>query len=167
MPKNKELASAYNTFTEVLDVIDMITDNVYLSVTDFSRLMTCLTGGYEIEATIINNFLLQKHLIRKQSRRKYKQAVKEKRHPLKYIPSKKSRIYCKVKTCATYSFLLWDFRFIFYMFNINFSNTITDSNTNEFCTLLEEVAEAPLSVNTVNKRLKQLQMLLKHECNYF
>ena len=163
MIKNTELASAYNTFTEVLDVIDMITDNVYLSVTDFSRLMTCLTGGYEIEATIINNFLLQKHLIRKQSRRKYKQAIKEKKRPLKYIPSKKSKTYCKVKTCATYSFLLWDFRFIFYMFNINFSNTITDSNINEFCTLLAEVTGAPLNVNTVNKRLKQLQMLLSYE----
>ena len=62
---NDLVASAYKTYADVQHIINIITDNDYISVTELSELLNKVLDTESISSRIINKLLLDKHFITK------------------------------------------------------------------------------------------------------
>ena len=74
----------------MLDIINIITDNDYISITELSRLLCKISNTNNISPKIINQILLDNHFIAKSNKTLLDKEKKLGLKPSKYIPTSSS-----------------------------------------------------------------------------
>ncbi len=167
MPKNNLITSAYRTYADVQNIIDLITDNDYISVSEFAKLLCKILDTSDITARTVNKVLLDKHFIIKQYREVFLREKKSGLKPSKYIPTSSFSSYFKKKFCANYSFYLIKFDVLKPLFNLNLKTTITKSTAINLCCFINKYVSTNFDTDTVFLNLIKLRIILQRECLLF
>ena len=167
MPEKILITSAYEKYAGVQNIIDIITDNGYLSVTEIADLLCQICNTNSISPQIINKLLLDNHFIIKQSKEIIRREKSLDLKPSKYIPTSISLQYCKKKYYKDFSFFLWKFDIISTLLNLNFKNLITLKSAKNMCTTLGKYVFNEFNVHLVFVNLIRLQLILMQESILF
>ncbi len=167
MPINNLITSAYRTYADVQNIIDLITDNDYISVSELAKLLCKILDTSDITAKTVNRILSDKHFIIKQYREVFLREKNSGLKPSKYIPASSFSSYFKKKFCADYSFYLIKFDVLKPLFNLDFRNTMTQSTAINLCCFINKYVSTSFDTDTVFLNLIKLRIILQRECLLF
>lgn len=97
MNSKQLLSLAYNMYADVLDIINIVSDKDYLSITELSKLLSCICTPTQIQPQIITKILLKKNTIKRQQSQFSPASISKDLFPSKYIATSKGEPYCKLK----------------------------------------------------------------------
>ena len=163
---NDLVASAYKTYADVQHIINIITDNDYISVTELSELLNKVLDTESISPRIINKLLLDKHFITKTKKEQLVERKKLGLKPSKFIPTTDYVSYCKKRYCSDFSFYIWKFDIMLHLFNIDFKNQLNISSAENLCNVMNKYVITRFNTNIVFLNLVKLQLLLHYERGY-
>lgn len=164
MNKKDVLVSAYAKYADTLNIINSVTDGEYISVTEFSRLVSVILDVDNIKPHIINKLLIKNNLLVKMTNNNLKNGFFD---VTKYMPTNNAFSYCKKVKHNNTIFFIWNFSFLFSLFNINFKNAITEKDATNLCYAIRRYTHTTFDTKTVFINLVQLQIILKNECSFF
>jgi hypothetical protein len=166
MDKNR-ISSAYITYEQVIDIIDTITDDNFISVTEISKLLSVILNTNKINPKSINKLLLDNNFMIKVDRIIFNESKKKGLKPSKYIPTESSNTYYKKRYYKDISFYIWDFKQIFKIFNIDFKSTLTIDSSIILCKIMGKYSFSRFDIENVFTNLLGLQSILKFNSNKF
>ena len=162
MSEKKLLVSAYAKYADTLNIINNVTDGDYISVTEFSKLLSVILNTDKIKPHTINKLLVRSNLLVKITSNNIKNNLQA-----KYMPTNQAFSYCKKVYYNNTFFFIWNFSLLFGIFNINFKNTITEKDAIRICYAMKKYTHTTFDTKTVFISLIQLQIILKNECSLF
>lgn len=162
MKNTKHISSAYEQYAEVFNIIDVITDNGFISVTNFSKLLHIIFATNNIKPHIINKFLIEHGFLTKTTKPTFKCNTS-----CKYITNFSSLAHCKKITDHNIIFYIWDFNFLFGILGIDFKTDISQDNVQTLCSNIKQYAHIKVNMQQVYFNLLKLQTVLRNECIYF
>ena len=167
MLEDNLIASAYKKYAGVQNIIDIITDNDYLSVTEIADLLCKICNTNSISPQIINKLLLDNHFIIKQSKELIRREKSLDLKPSKYIPTPNSLQYCKKQYYKNFSFYLWKFDIVLVLLNLDFQKNLTLNSAKKIYTVIRKYVSVEFNVYLVFINLIKLQLVLKQESILF
>ena len=167
MNKHNLITSAYEKYADVQLIIDIITDDGYLSVTELASLLCKLLCTNSIKPKIINKLLIDNGYIIKRD----KEAIKIERNlglqPSKYLPTKSASPYCKKRCFNELSFYLWKFDIFLILFNLDFRQEITIDSIKHLRSILSKYVNIKFDNEEILLNAIMLQIILKKESYKF
>lgn len=164
MIKNNFLLSAYDTYSDILNIINTISDNCFISVSEFSKLLAVILNVNEIKPHFINKLLIDKNLLVKT----VNSSVNNKNFKTsKYIPTPQASRYSKKVSYNEIYFYLWDFNILSGLFDIDFKETLTENSAKNICRVMKKYLHMNFNIDNVFTNLIKLQVLFRNECNLF
>lgn len=160
---NDLITSAYQTYADVQHIINIITDNDYISVTELSELLNKVLATTTISPMIINKLLLDKHFITKTKKQQLVGRKKLGLKPSKFIPTLEYVSYSKKRYCNDFSFYLWKFDIMLPLFNIDFKNQLDLTSAKKLCKVMNKYVFTRFDTNIVFLNLVKLQLILNYE----
>lgn len=152
------LSSAYDTYSNVLYVVNTVADADFISISEFADLLKTILDCPKFEPYFINKILIDKKVIIKNSAFDRSNITS-----IKYLPVDRTARYYKITYIYNRPFLIWSFHFLSSIFSINFQSQLTKQNAKNFYHIICKYIHIDASIDDVFDNLIKLQLLLYAE----
>ena len=161
---NEKLSKAFELYENELDIINTITSDSYISVTEVSKLLnTILDVKHLVEPKHINHILLDYEVIIKSNNKLNLKTNK-------FIANTLVKNYYKEIASPQYKFYIWDARLIFCLLKLDFRKNINKNTVMNFCNFMSKyIHNKKFNINIIHNNLKELQLIFNEYpfCNIF
>ena len=163
---SKDVEKAYELYENNMIVINIITDDDYIDVTEFAQILSTILNRV-IKPKFINRIMLDAGIIVKNDT-----SYLQKKKMLGYKVNKYNVITdignsCKEAEYEKGLFYLWKADFLFKLLCVNFRSDIQVSTAEALCNIMKKYVKKQFDANQVYTNLQYLQFILKKECIYY
>ena len=160
------LKLAYEVFENDMAVINIIADDDFISVTEFSKLLSTILEK-KIKSKFINKILVKKGVITRK-KNKFIQEQQSLNHKInKYIVNPNFSNHCEERTYNNGLFYVWKANFLFGLLSVDLKKQINENNVSAFCTAIKNNVGKNVAITKVSKNLLYLQFILKRESIFY
>lgn len=163
---DKYIEKAYNLYENDMTIINIITDDDYIDVSEFSQLLSTILNRV-IKPKFINRILMDTDIIiRKDTSYLQKQKI------LGFKENKYTIISAVGNSCKEVEyekglFYLWKADFLFKLLGVDFKCNIQASTAETLCNIIRKYVKKQFDINQIHTNLQYLQFILKRECIYY
>lgn len=163
---SKDVEKAYELYDNNMIVINIITDDDYVDVTEFAQILSTILNRV-IKPKFINRIMLDRGILIKNDT-SYLQKQKMLGYKVnKYNVITDIGISCKEAEYEKGLFYLWKADFLFKLLGVNFRNKIQNNTAEILCNIIRKYVKKHFDANQVYTNLQYLQIILKRECIYY
>lgn len=160
------LELAYEVFKNDMLVINIITDNSFVSVTEFSTLLSTIIAK-RIKPKFINKILMSKGVISRRNLDSLQEQQTSNLNVNKYVVNSAFSIYCEERNYENGLFYIWNPNFLFKIFGIDLRSSIDNDNISTLITIIKNFFGKNVVYAKVHNNLLYLQLILKRECIFY
>lgn len=163
---SKDVEKAYELYENNMIVINIITDDDYIDVTEFAQILSTILNRF-IKPKFINRIMLDAGIIVRNDT-----SYLQKQKMLGYKVNKYNIIAdignsCKEIEYEKGLFYLWKSDFLFKLLGVDFKCNIQASTAETLCNIIRKYVKKQFDINQIHTNLQYLQFILKRECIYY
>ena len=156
---NKRMA--YRLYEKDMQIINIITDNDFISVSEFSQLLNTIMNINCITPYHINTILKKHQVINKQIKNILDNQSKMISKYSKYLSNNQVNHYCKIIDYNFGKFYIWNANLIFVLLGVNFFEDITKKSAVHLYNNIKPYVFQKIDINTVYRNLILLQLIFR------
>ena len=160
---NTDYSKAYDLYEKDMLIISIITDDDFISVSEFAQLLNTILNSNFLKGRYINKILTKSGIIEKKTKEtiRFQQDLGLKVN--KYTANVKFKNLYKEVPYSSGKFYIWNAKLLFSLLGIDFRENIDRNVAQNFCKTLKKCTGQTFNPDIVQKNLRYLQIIF---CQY-